>query len=87
MRLFLAINRHGLPPANILWTLPTADHTTSPHGPQALTIAQLLERVNGTVPLESGEWGLEDYIVEVNAFECLHFEEATNVLQDEDHVR
>ncbi|KAL8647672.1 MAG: hypothetical protein Q9210_005411, partial [Variospora velana] len=50
------------------------------------TISQLLEQVNDIVPLESEEWGLEDYIVEVGGFECLHFQEANQVLKEHDEV-
>lgn len=60
------------------------------------TIAQLLEDVNEVVPLEtgvdiggdghSGVWGLEDYVVEVGGFECLHFMEVEGLLRDGDEV-
>ncbi|KAJ5180833.1 hypothetical protein N7492_004043 [Penicillium capsulatum] len=60
------------------------------------TIAQLLEDVNEVVPLEtepsvfdpefSGQWGLEDYAVEVNGSECLHFMEVEGLLRDGDEV-
>lgn len=60
------------------------------------TIAQLLEDVNEAVPLErevepvsngySGSWGLEDYVVEVGGFECLHFMEVDGLLRDNDTV-
>lgn len=60
-----------------------------------LTIAQLLEDINEVIPLESGEgaarqgpgqWGLEDYVVEVNGYECLHFMEVEGLLRDGDEV-
>ncbi|KAL8769129.1 MAG: hypothetical protein Q9209_004763 [Squamulea sp. 1 TL-2023] len=54
-------------------------------GPEP-TIAQLLERVNEIIPLESGDWGLEDYAVEVRGFECLHFSEVNQVLKEDDEV-
>ncbi|KAJ5734127.1 hypothetical protein N7493_002913 [Penicillium malachiteum] len=60
------------------------------------TIAQLLEDVNEVVPLEtepnvfdpefSGQWGLEDYVVEVGGSECLHFMEIEGLLRDGDEV-
>ncbi|KAF9886415.1 hypothetical protein FE257_011447 [Aspergillus nanangensis] len=60
------------------------------------TIAQLLEDVNEVVPLEtepamfdseySGQWGLEDYVVEVCGSECLHFMEVEGLLRDGDEV-
>ncbi|EAW10912.1 uncharacterized protein ACLA_065460 [Aspergillus clavatus NRRL 1] len=60
------------------------------------TVAQLLEDVNEVVPLEtepaifdsesSGQWGLEDYVVEVGGSECLHFMEVEGLLRDGDEV-
>lgn len=35
---------------------------------------------------EIGQWGLEDYVVEVNGFECLHFMEVEGLLRDGDEV-
>lgn len=61
------------------------------------SVAQLLEDVNEVVPLEteprlfgdgknSGQWGLEDYVVEVAGSECLHFMEVEGLLRDGDEV-
>lgn len=60
------------------------------------TIAQLLEDVNEVVPLETeprlfgdrstGQWGLEDYVVEVAGSECLHFMDVGGLLRDGDEV-
>ncbi|KAJ5951728.1 uncharacterized protein N7479_010141 [Penicillium vulpinum] len=60
------------------------------------TVAQLLEDVNEVVPLEtepsvfdaefSGQWGLEDYVVEVAGSECLHFMEVDGLLRDGDEL-
>ena len=60
------------------------------------SIAKLLEDVNEVVPLEteprllgdksSGQWGLEDYVVEVAGSECLHFMEVEGLLRDGDEV-
>lgn len=60
------------------------------------TVAQLLEDVNEVVPLEtepsmfdpefSGQWGLEDYVVEVGGSECLHFMEVDGLLREGDEV-
>lgn len=99
MRLRLLIQRHSLPPTQILWTVPdpsSADrpstaiasqsqpHLASAH-PSA-TIAQLLEDINDVVPIESAEWGLEDYVVEVGGYECLHYTPVAGVLRDQDQV-
>jgi hypothetical protein len=82
MRLRLNIQRHGLPPSLVVWT--TGDSGFIKHT-QNGTISQLLEQVNDVIPLESGEWGLEDYIVEINGYECLHFQ-PESVFKDDDEV-
>lgn len=67
-------------------------------GGSGYTISQLLEDIDEVVPLESfegalgeneadgGQWGLEDYAVEVNGFECLHFMPVDGLLRDGDEV-
>lgn len=93
MRLRLVIQRHSLPSVQIVYTTGTgpASHTKS----RDSTIADLLHDVNDLVPLESadGEWGLEDYVVEVvpafdktAAYECLHFQTCEAVLREDDEV-
>ncbi|RKF59473.1 putative clumping factor b protein [Erysiphe neolycopersici] len=83
MRLRLSIRRNGLPETLITWAIDT---TSSP------TIYQLLEQVNEVVPIESdGEWGLEDYAVELKAssgvsYECLHFQNVASVMKEDDEV-
>ena len=86
MRLQLTVQRHGLPPTQVLWVVgglrpPYAAAGASP------TISQLLEQVNEIIPLESEDWGLEDYAVEVRGFECLHFSELRQILKEDDEVR
>ncbi|KAL4994125.1 hypothetical protein BDV10DRAFT_11192 [Aspergillus recurvatus] len=87
-------------PSSILPASSSA--VTSSRMPNALygnggyTIAQLLEDVNEIIPLEteprlfedesSGQWGLEDYVVEVGGSECLHFMEIEGILRDGDEV-
>ncbi|KAL8808187.1 MAG: hypothetical protein Q9182_000251 [Xanthomendoza sp. 2 TL-2023] len=85
MRLRLTVQRHGLPPARVLWTITAIRPPYSATGSEP-TIAQLLEQINEIIPLESGDWGLEDYAVEVRGFECLHFSEAKDVLKEDDEV-
>lgn len=75
------MRRHGLPETPVIWNV---DNHTS-------TISQLLEQVNEVVPLESGEWGLEDYAVELKSdngvsYECLHFQPVGKVMKEEDEV-
>ncbi|KAG6000262.1 hypothetical protein E4U43_001650 [Claviceps pusilla] len=82
IRLRLAVRRHGVPEVKLVWPCKrSADGT----------IAKLLAAVNEVVPLESGEWGLEDYAVELvgadgDTFECLHFQLVAQTLKDEDQL-
>ena len=83
MRLRLEVRRHTLPATPIIWDIDT--ETAEP------TISQLLEQVNDVIPIESGEWGLEDYAVEVKGkegsnYECLHFQPVRRVLHEDDEV-
>ena len=79
MRVQLSIHRQALPPVDLLWALPDAL-------PQSTTIAQLLEDVNNLMPLESDEWGLEDYVVQLGKFECLHFFQIQGLLKEDDNL-
>lgn len=65
---------------DILWTVADDEKAGIP------TISKLLEQINDVVPLESTDWGLEDYVVSINGFECLHFSRVDEVLKDEDEV-
>jgi hypothetical protein len=68
------------------------------YGNNGYTVAQLLEDVNEVIPLETagdvggedndlgGHWGLEDYVVEVAGFECLHFMNVEGLLKEEDYI-
>ena len=93
MRLQLSIERHTLPPTQILFS--TASYPSAHTSARNATIADLLHDVNDLIPLESadGEWGLEDYIVEVaatadqdNIYEALHFQSIDSVLSEDDEV-
>ncbi|RNJ57453.1 hypothetical protein D7B24_006066 [Verticillium nonalfalfae] len=82
LRLRLLVRRHGVPEVKLVWNVPT--------GPD-WTIAKLIAQVDEAIPLESGEWGLEDYAVELRGpdgepFECLHFQQVSKVLKDDDQV-
>ena len=55
------------------------------------TIAELLESVNESIPIESDEWGFEDYAVEVKGnggidYECLHYQQVSKVFKEDDEV-
>jgi hypothetical protein len=80
MRLRLSIRRHALPPAEVLWNV------SEEQALKLFSIAQLLEEINHIIPLESQDWGLEDYVVEVGGFECFHFAQVAQVLKDEDRI-
>jgi hypothetical protein len=82
IRLRLMVRRNGLPDTNVVWPVALEANPT---------VARLLEQVNDIIPLESGEWGLEDYAVELGngtgaAFECLHFQPIRDVLKEDDQV-
>ena len=85
MRIRLIVQRHSLPPAHVLWTVGVTRPPYTAAG-ASVTVSQLLEQVNDVIPLESEEWGLEDYAVEVEGFECLHFSELAQVLKEDDEV-
>jgi hypothetical protein len=93
MRLRVLVQRNALPPVTIVHSTGAGplSHTKSPTS----TIADFLLDINDLVPLESadGEWGLEDYVVEVAAtadqeltYECLHFQTIESVLREDDKV-
>lgn len=82
MRLRLVVRRHALPETRII--LPVSlDEDPS--------IADLIDLVNGVVPLESEDWGLEDYVAELHdgegsAFDLLHFQRVVSVLKPDEEV-
>ncbi|KAM0706709.1 hypothetical protein Q7P35_006039 [Cladosporium inversicolor] len=78
MRLRLRVQRNEVPAVNTLWPLSDTQ--------QKHTFAQLLEAINQTFPLETDKWGLEDYVITVAGYECLHYHEIGAVCKDEDEV-
>ncbi|KAE9986901.1 hypothetical protein EG328_004343 [Venturia inaequalis] len=80
MRIRLCVRRNGLPDANLLW--PAVEQVNG----SKQKIADLLTAVNETMPLESLDWTLEDYVVEIAGFECLHWQFLGHVLKEEDQV-
>ena len=84
MRLCLTIHRQGLPITQVVWTAGL--HLGQSTCGESLTISQLLEQVNEVIPLEAEDWGLEDYVVEIRGYECLHFSRLDQILKDEDKV-
>ncbi|KUJ18058.1 uncharacterized protein LY89DRAFT_732751 [Mollisia scopiformis] len=87
MRLRLTVKRHGLPDTPVVWIVDTTPSSSS-----SPTISQLLEAVNEAIPIESeGDWGLEDYAVELKGanganYECLHFQHVAAVMKEDDEV-
>ncbi|KAF5555397.1 SRP40-suppressor of mutant AC40 of RNA polymerase I III [Fusarium mexicanum] len=82
IRLRLVVRRHAVPEVKLVWPCVANDD---------LTVARLLALVNEVVPLESGDWGLEDYVVELydgkgDSFELLHFQPVGKVLKEDDQV-
>ncbi|KAI5850062.1 hypothetical protein BZA05DRAFT_445787 [Tricharina praecox] len=55
-----------LPPTKLLWT-----HSPSPSSCDL--ISDLLTQISAIIPLELAGHGLEDYVVELDGFEVLHF--------------
>ena len=75
------MRRHSLPETPIIWNVVS----------ESSTVAQLLEKVNEIIPIESGEWGLEDYAVDLKGsngvnYECLHFQQVGTVMKEDDEV-
>ncbi|KAF3058219.1 hypothetical protein GL218_05220 [Daldinia childiae] len=82
MRLRLVVRRDGLPEERLMWNVSLEGNPT---------ISKLIEKVNETFPLEIGQKGLEDYVVELRdqdgtSFECLHFQPVRTVLKPDDRV-
>ena len=71
-------------PVQLLWD-PLAIRPNLPEYAGNITVAQFLEQINEVVPLEATDWGLEDYVLEVNGFECLHFC-SLSILKEDDRV-
>lgn len=81
MRLRLTVRRHRVPEVKLLWNVDTDTD---------FTVSRLLAGVSEVVPLEGGDWGLEDYAVEYrdggDGFECLHFQVVRDILKEDDQV-
>ncbi|KAK7214966.1 hypothetical protein V2G26_002969 [Clonostachys chloroleuca] len=82
IRLRLTIRRHGIPEVKLVWPCAASED---------FTIAKLLSQVNDVIPLESGQWGFEDYAVELadasgDNFECLHYQRVASVFKNDDQV-
>ena len=81
MRILLTIQRNRLDSVEVLWTIPEDSYKSPSH-----TISRWLAEVDEAFPLETDEWGLEDYVVHIQGFECLHFKTTGEVFRNGDHV-
>ncbi|RYP10163.1 hypothetical protein DL765_008196 [Monosporascus sp. GIB2] len=83
IRLRVVVQRNGLPEDRFMLPLSVEDDPT---------VAKLLEHVHSNYfPLESDQWGLEDYAVyrqssDGTRFECLHFSAIRTLFRDDDRV-
>lgn len=83
IRLRVVVQRNGLPDNKFMLPVSLEDDPT---------IAKLLEQINSTYfPIESDQWGLEDYSVYRQApdgskFECLHFSTIQSIFRDDDQA-
>ncbi|KAK4247852.1 hypothetical protein C7999DRAFT_40842 [Corynascus novoguineensis] len=82
LRLRLVVQRHALPEVRVVFAVSLDNDPT---------IANLLEQINEIIPLESSDWGLEDYAVQLrdssgHGFECLHFQQVSLILKNDEEV-
>ncbi|RDA92110.1 hypothetical protein CP533_6068, partial [Ophiocordyceps camponoti-saundersi (nom. inval.)] len=82
LRLRLSVQRYGVPDVKLVWPCSRSCD---------FTIFKLLDHVNQVIPLETSEWGLEDYAVELadssgGNYECLHFQQVSKILKNDDEV-
>ncbi|KAL2130945.1 hypothetical protein VTI74DRAFT_5728 [Chaetomium olivicolor] len=82
LRLRLVVRRHALPDVRIVFAVQLDNDPT---------IASLLERINEIIPLESDDWSLEDYVVQLrdsagHGFDCLHFQPVSTILKNDEEV-
>jgi hypothetical protein len=80
MRICLSVFRHGLPATRVIWA------TTDDQLSSGILVSRFLSDVNDIIPLESDDWGLEDYVVQLENYELLHFQNLSDVLREDDHV-
>jgi hypothetical protein len=66
---------------DLLWIIPEDSYKSNTH-----TVSRWLSEVDEVVPLEADEWGLDDYVVHIQGFECLHFKKTGDVFREGDHV-
>ncbi|KAK0717394.1 hypothetical protein B0T26DRAFT_296054 [Lasiosphaeria miniovina] len=82
LRLRLVVRRHALPEVRVVFNVSLDNDPT---------IANLLGQIDEIFPLESNDWGLEDYAVELrdadgHGFDCLHFQQVAVVLKNDEEI-
>lgn len=75
-----------MPLVKVVWTVGRVLPPLANAG-ASYTISQLLEQINQIIPLQSEQWSLADYVVETGGFECLHFSQIDDALNNGDEVR
>ncbi|QIW97628.1 hypothetical protein AMS68_003146 [Peltaster fructicola] len=78
MRLYLCIDRSGLAPVKTVWPLSQQRHICS--------VAELLQDVNKTFPLETPDRTLLEYVVTLGGYECMRHHEVTSICKEDDEL-
>ncbi|KIW08995.1 uncharacterized protein PV09_00893 [Verruconis gallopava] len=79
-RIKLKVQRNRLPDVDVVWAVKDVE------GRERCTVSKLIADVDQSIPLESGEWTLDQYVVELDGYECLHYQFVSDVLKDGDEV-
>jgi hypothetical protein len=81
MRLKLQIRRPDLATTRIWW-----DTTQCLEDKPNATVAHLLQYVNEVCPLDYDSLGLEDYVLEKDGYEFVHYQHVGGILRDGDEI-
>lgn len=81
MRLRLQIHRNQLPAVKLLWE--TTEWVKPDSDP---IVSSLLAAINDVFPLDGPSVGLDDYVVEVDGYEVLHFQDLKTAFSPDDTV-
>ncbi|KAK6344995.1 hypothetical protein TWF718_006939 [Orbilia javanica] len=77
----LLINREGLAPVRIVWPLQPAIEQNPRY-----SVYDLLKDVNKAFPLDDGASGLEDYTVEIDGCDLVHYMPIAHLVSDQDEI-
>ena len=78
MRLYVNVKRYELPDSKFVYSVTS--------GQQSCSISALMFAINKQMPMESGNWGLEDYSLRLNGYDLLHYSKVDEVLRDGDQI-